>query len=143
MLSCFSMLTDSPARSSSLLSLQWMPTLYVVLAICFTSRLVGFHTLRGDWLLPDCSGTAIVTEEHGLTQGYGQLPKSRREARVCFKTAILCAKRRNGRIGFMKRHEISEKQWNRIKLLFPPERKAQGGRPGKSNRKCSTQCYIG
>ena len=34
----------------------------------------------------------------------------------------------------MKRHEISEKQWNRIKSLFPPERKAQGGRPGKSNR---------
>jgi|InofroStandDraft_1065614.scaffolds.fasta_scaffold32655_3 transposase len=34
----------------------------------------------------------------------------------------------------MKRHEISEKQWNRIKLLFPPERKAQGGRPGKSNQ---------
>ena len=34
----------------------------------------------------------------------------------------------------MKRHEISEKQWNRIKSLFPPERKPQGGRPGKSNR---------
>ena len=34
----------------------------------------------------------------------------------------------------MKRHEISEKQWNRIKDKFPPERKPQGGRPGKSNR---------
>ena len=34
----------------------------------------------------------------------------------------------------MKRHEISEKQWNRIKALFPPERKPQGGRPGKSSR---------
>ena len=34
----------------------------------------------------------------------------------------------------MKRPEISERQWNRIKLLFPPEGKPQGGRPGKSNR---------
>lgn len=34
----------------------------------------------------------------------------------------------------MKRHEISEKQWNSIKSLFPPERKPQGGRPGKNNR---------
>ena len=34
----------------------------------------------------------------------------------------------------MKRHEISEKQRNRIRDLFPPERKPQGGRPGKSNR---------
>ena len=34
----------------------------------------------------------------------------------------------------MKRHEIREEQWNRIKDLFPPERKPQGGRPGKSNR---------
>ena len=34
----------------------------------------------------------------------------------------------------MKRHEISEKQWNRIKDLFPPEKKPQGGRPGRSNR---------
>ena len=33
----------------------------------------------------------------------------------------------------MKRHEISEKQWNRIKDKFPPEKKPQGGRPGKSN----------
>ena len=31
-------------------------------------------------------------------------------------------------------HEISEKQWKRIKYKFPPERKPQGGRPGKSNR---------
>ena len=34
----------------------------------------------------------------------------------------------------MKRHEISEQQWNRIKSLFPPEKKSQGGWPGKSNR---------
>ena len=34
----------------------------------------------------------------------------------------------------MKRHEISESQWNKIKALFPPERKPQGGRPAKSNR---------
>ena len=34
----------------------------------------------------------------------------------------------------MKMHEISEKQWKRIKYKFPPERKPQGGRPGKSNR---------
>lgn len=34
----------------------------------------------------------------------------------------------------MSRHEISEKQWIRIKPLFPPERKPQGGRPGKSSR---------
>ena len=33
----------------------------------------------------------------------------------------------------MKRYEISEKQWNRIKDKFPPEKKPQGGRPGKSN----------
>ena len=33
----------------------------------------------------------------------------------------------------MKRHEINEKQWNRIKDKFPHERKPQGGRPGKSN----------
>ncbi len=35
----------------------------------------------------------------------------------------------------MKRDKISEKQWNRIKEKFPPEKKPQGGRPGKSNRK--------
>lgn len=34
----------------------------------------------------------------------------------------------------MRRHEISENQWNKIKDLFPPERKPQGGRPAKSNR---------
>ena len=34
----------------------------------------------------------------------------------------------------MKRHEISERQWNRIKDKFPPEKKPQGGQPGKSNR---------
>lgn len=31
-------------------------------------------------------------------------------------------------------HEISEKQWNRIKDRFPPERKPLGGRPRKSNQ---------
>lgn len=35
----------------------------------------------------------------------------------------------------MKRHEMNEDQWNRIKDLLPPERKSQGGRPAKSNRK--------
>lgn len=34
----------------------------------------------------------------------------------------------------MKRHELSEAQWARIKDLFPPEKKPHGGRPGKSNR---------
>lgn len=34
----------------------------------------------------------------------------------------------------MKRHELSETEWNKIKEMFPPERKPQGGRPGKSNR---------
>ena len=34
----------------------------------------------------------------------------------------------------MKRHEISEEKWNKIKDMFPPERKPQGGRSGKSNR---------
>ena len=34
----------------------------------------------------------------------------------------------------MRRHEISEEKWKKIKELFPPERKPQGGRPGKSNR---------
>lgn len=34
----------------------------------------------------------------------------------------------------MKRHEISEKQWNRIEFLFPAEKKLQGVRAGKSNR---------
>ena len=34
----------------------------------------------------------------------------------------------------MKRHELREKQWNRIKNYLPPEKKPHGGRPGKSNR---------
>ena len=34
----------------------------------------------------------------------------------------------------MKRHELKEEQWNRIKDMLPPERKPQRGRPGKSNR---------
>ena len=34
----------------------------------------------------------------------------------------------------MKRHELSEAQWKRVKDLLPPERKPQGGRPGKNNR---------
>ena len=34
----------------------------------------------------------------------------------------------------MKRHEISEEQWKRIKDLLPLEKKPQGGRPAKNNR---------
>jgi len=34
----------------------------------------------------------------------------------------------------MRRHEISDEQWNRIKDKLPPERKTQGGRPAKDNR---------
>ena len=34
----------------------------------------------------------------------------------------------------MRRHELTETQWNKIKELLPPERKAQGGRPAKDNR---------
>ena len=34
----------------------------------------------------------------------------------------------------MKRHELNEAQWARIKDLLPPEKKPHGGRPGKSNR---------
>jgi len=34
----------------------------------------------------------------------------------------------------MRRHEISEEQWNRIKDLLPAERNPQGGRPAKDNR---------
>lgn len=34
----------------------------------------------------------------------------------------------------MKRHELSEEQWNRIREMLPPERKSQGGRPAKDNR---------
>lgn len=33
----------------------------------------------------------------------------------------------------MRRHEMSEEQWNKIRDLLPPERKPQGGRPAKSN----------
>ena len=34
----------------------------------------------------------------------------------------------------MRRHELTDEQWNRIKEKLPPERKAQGGRPAKDNR---------
>jgi transposase len=34
----------------------------------------------------------------------------------------------------MKRHEISETQWERIKDMLPSERKPKGGRPAKDNR---------
>ena len=34
----------------------------------------------------------------------------------------------------MKRHELTEKQWNRIKNYLPAEKKPHVGRPGKSNR---------
>lgn len=34
----------------------------------------------------------------------------------------------------MRRHEITEEQWKRIKNILPPERKKQGGRPAKDNR---------
>ena len=34
----------------------------------------------------------------------------------------------------MKRHELNEAQWARIKDLLPPEKNPHGGRPGKSNR---------
>lgn len=34
----------------------------------------------------------------------------------------------------MKRHELSERQWDSLKELFPPERKPQGECPGKSNQ---------
>ena len=34
----------------------------------------------------------------------------------------------------MKRHEMTDKQWERIKGLLPPERKPVGGRPAKDNR---------
>ena len=34
----------------------------------------------------------------------------------------------------MRRHELSDSQWNRIKDILPPERKPQGGRPAKDNR---------
>jgi transposase len=34
----------------------------------------------------------------------------------------------------MRRHEISDIQWEKIKELLPAERKPQGGRPAKDNR---------
>jgi transposase len=34
----------------------------------------------------------------------------------------------------MKRHEMTEGQWERVKDFLPPERKPQGGRPAKDNR---------
>jgi len=34
----------------------------------------------------------------------------------------------------MRRHELSDSQWKRIKDILPPERKPQGGRPAKDNR---------
>ena len=34
----------------------------------------------------------------------------------------------------MRRHELTDDQYNRIAHLLPPERKAQGGRPAKDNR---------
>jgi len=34
----------------------------------------------------------------------------------------------------MKRHELADAQWARMKGLLPPERKPQGGRPAKDNR---------
>ena len=34
----------------------------------------------------------------------------------------------------MRRHELSNEQWEKIKDLLPPERKPQGGRPAKNNR---------
>ena len=34
----------------------------------------------------------------------------------------------------MKRHELTEEQWNKVKEQLPPEKPAHGGRPGKDNR---------
>ena len=34
----------------------------------------------------------------------------------------------------MKRHELTEEQWNKVKDLLPPEKPAHGGRPRKDNR---------
>ena len=34
----------------------------------------------------------------------------------------------------MRRYEIREEQWKKVKDLLPPERKATGGRPAKDNR---------
>ena len=35
----------------------------------------------------------------------------------------------------MRRHELNERQWNKIRPILPPERKPAGGRPAKDNRK--------
>lgn len=51
-----------------------------------------------------------------------------------FKTRSTGKSAKEGKIGNMKRHEISETQWNRIRKLPPPERKPRGGRPAKDNR---------
>ena len=34
----------------------------------------------------------------------------------------------------MRRHELTEEQWDRVKENLPPERKPEGGRPAKDNR---------
>ena len=34
----------------------------------------------------------------------------------------------------MRRHELSNEQWEKIKDLLPPERNPQGGCPVKNNR---------
>ena len=34
----------------------------------------------------------------------------------------------------MKRHELTDRQWEEVKNMLPPERKPQGGRPAKDNR---------
>lgn len=34
----------------------------------------------------------------------------------------------------MRRHEITDAQWERIKDILPPERKSGAGRPAKDNR---------
>ena len=34
----------------------------------------------------------------------------------------------------MKRHELTDEQWNRVKDKLPPERNPRGGRPAKDNR---------
>ena len=35
------------------------------------------------------------------------------------------------------RHELTDKEWNRIKDLLPPERTGKRGRPSKDNRTVS------
>ena len=34
----------------------------------------------------------------------------------------------------MRRHELTNEQWEKLRDLLPPERKAHGGRPAKDNR---------